>query len=506
MRGKHALRGARGGTYAAATVMGSRSLLFSSLVLAACEGGGQGSSGTSSSGEVEATSGSSSGAGSTTGGSSSSGDPTGEVVDFEACMSAVPGLVAEEVASKVDGYRFFSMTFPQPVDHNDPEGPSFSQRLTLLHRDPAAPLVLATDGYGINAASQTLSEPALLLHGNQLRIEHRMFTGSAYDDPDWSTVTIEQAAADHHRIAELIGGCYTGARLATGASKGGMTAIYFRRYYPDDVDVTLPYVAPHSYGTTDPRYIDFVAGVGDPACRAALDEAQRELLVRRGPMLALMQAQAQQDGYTYDVLGEDFVLEVMALEMPFTFWQYFDASLCPDIPGAAASDAELWAFYDEILPAWANADDRLGFFEPYFWQAATQLGGPGIDESKVADLLMFPGRDVPASFVFTPTADPVFDPEKMPDIAAWLAAEGARILFVYGENDPWSAGAFEVAEGPEVLKLVAPAGNHGSKIEDLTPSDRQLAYTKLEAWTGVTPMPRSLPRDPPLRELLGLAR
>lgn len=438
-------------------------------------------------------------------GSSSSGDATtGEPLDIDACLGGIAGLTVTEQPGKVEGYRFFQMSFAQPVDHGDPEGASFEQRVTLMHRDQAAPLVLTTEGYFLNLNLQGLSEPANLLHGNQLRVEHRMFAGSVYVDADWSTLTIEQAATDHHRVMEALRPCYDGPRIATGASKSGMAATYFRRFFPDDVDVTVPYVAPLSLGTVDLRYVDFVNAVGEPSCRAALADAQRELLLRRDAMLLRIEDQAQQNGYTYDLLGEQFVLEVMALEMPFTFWQYFDASLCPTIPSPAATDGELWDFYEEIMPASSAEDQRLLGFEPYYWQAAVQLGGPAVDETGLADLLMFPGKDVPASFVFTPTAEPAFDAAVMPDIAAWVAAEGDRMLFVYGENDPWSAGAYDPKGAADVHVLVAPAGNHGSKIADLAQADRDFALAKLEAWTGIKPFARPLPGDLPLREQVGL--
>jgi hypothetical protein len=117
---------------------------------------------------------------------------------------------------------------------------------------------------------------------------------------------------------------------------------------------------------------------------------------------------------------------------------------------------------------------------------------------------MFPGQDVPEAYVFTPNVPPTFDPDAMPDIAAWVAAEGQRILFIYGENDPWSAGAYEANPGADVHVLVAPAGNHGSKIADLTQADRDFAYQKLEEWTGVQPLVHGLPPELPLRARLDL--
>ena len=43
-----------------------------------------------------------------------------------------------------------------------------------------------------------------------------------------------------------------------------MTSVYHRRFYPDDVDATVAYVAPISFGAPDDRYIDFLANVGTP--------------------------------------------------------------------------------------------------------------------------------------------------------------------------------------------------------------------------------------------------
>jgi hypothetical protein len=460
-----------------------------------------------STGDLPTTSGTSTSTGTTTGSTTADSTATtddgttGAPLDIDACLAAIDGLTVEEADSEVEGYRFFRLEFEQPVDHNTPDGEQFVQRLRLMHRDETAPLVFVTEGYNLSN-SQGISEPANLLHANQLRIEHRMFAGSVYPDDDWSTVTIEQSAADHHRVAESVGACYSGPRVATGASKGGMTASYFRRFYPDDVDVTIPYVAPLSYGTTDERYVEFVNNVGDVACRKALADLQREFLLRRPEMLQRLQAQAQADSYSYDLIGEQLTLEIMALELPFTFWQYFDASLCPDIPGQAAGDDDIWAFFDAVMPARSCDDQRLLSFEPYFWQASIQLGGPGIDEAPVGDLLMFPGADVPATYVFTPNTDPIFDPAPMPDIADWIATDAERFLFIYGANDPWTAGAYDPKGNPDVVVLTVPDGNHGSKIGQLSQPDRDLALAKLEEWTGVKPMARDLPPEPAIRDLV----
>jgi len=49
------------------------------------------------------------------------------------------------------------------------------------------------------------------------------------------------------------------ARVATGGSKGGMTAVFHRRFFPDDVDGTVPYVAPISFSWRQTRAPSLVA-------------------------------------------------------------------------------------------------------------------------------------------------------------------------------------------------------------------------------------------------------
>ena len=403
-------------------------------------------------------------------------------------LEAIAGLTVAEGTSKVEGYRYFVLEYEQPADHGAPAGQRFQQRMTLLHRDASAPFVLGSTGYHVNSADQRLREPADLLRANQLLVEHRFFTPSRPDPADWSLLTIEQAAADHHRIAEALRPIYSGSWISSGGSKGGMTSIYHRRFYPEDVAGTVAYVAPNSLGSSDPRYLDFIAGQGDPDCRQALRDFQREVLLRRPAMLERMFDQAASEAQSYAMLGAEEALEVAAVDFVFAFWQYFDASRCADIPAQAASDDEVWAFLDEIAPPAQYWDTRVLNYEPYYWQAATQLGYPALEEAHLADLLVYPHFDVAASFVVPgPGKAPTFDPGAMEDIASWVSAEGERLLLIYGEDDPYTAAAFELGAAKDSFRFVVPQKNHRAKIVDLPAIDRDAALHALEAWTGVEP-------------------
>ena len=413
-----------------------------------------------------------------------SGGQAGAPLDILQQLQGIEGATIDEQPSDVAGYRFFLITFDQPVDHKNPAGQRFQQRIALHHRDSQAPTVLVSTGYTLWYPSQYLEEPTAMVSGNQLIVEHRYFTPSRPDPADWSKLTIEQAAADHHRIVQAFKTIYPGRWVSTGASKGGMTSVYHRRFYPTDVDGTIAYVAPHSAGLDDSRYIDFLATVGDVTCRTKLHDFEREVLNRRAFMLAQMADQASNLGLTYNYFSLDATLESLTMWFTWTFWQYYGASRCADIPTAAASDITVWNFFDEIAGTATSADDSTLLFEPYYWQADTQLGTPGLNAMHLQDLLTID----PSKLDDCPTiaAEPVFDPMAMQDVGNWLKTQGTGFLFIYGGDDPWSAGAFDLGAAKDSFRFYAAGKNHGAVIADLAPADRAKAEAAVSAWTGVS--------------------
>ena len=418
-----------------------------------------------------------------------------DIYDF---LQTADGMTVEEVESEVEGYRFFLLTFRQPADHDDLDGVWFEQRISLLHRDRAAPTVLETSGY-YGSESQYLSELSYIVEGNQLRTEQRFFYPSRPDPADWSLLTIEQAAADHHRIVEALEPYYSsGAWLSTGASKGGMTSVYHRRFYPGDVDGVVAYVAPISFGLEDARYVEFLDQVGDATCRQRLVEFQPLVLERRAAMISRMMG----FGISFDVLGYDGALEGAVVELPFAFWQYMDASLCADIPDDSATDDQVFDALDEIAALFYTADFGLQYFQPYYFQAFTELGYPAIDTTDIDDLLL--GGEIPASAYLPDGVDAPFDAGAMTDIAAWVATEGSELMFIYGQYDPWTAGAFDLGDAVDSHKYVVAGGNHGSTIEQLSIADQTDALGAISDWANISSAsvvpqgahlgPRAMPR------------
>jgi PS-10 peptidase S37 len=93
-----------------------------------------------------------------------------------------------------------------------------------------------------------------------------------------------------------------------------------------------------------------------------------------------------------------------------------------------------------------------------------------------------------------------FDAAAMVDVANWLASEGERIIFIYGENDPWSAGAYAYGEGAArgLRTFSVAGGNHGASLTDpaIAAEARTEAFDVLRSWTGVTPVIPPPPMTP----------
>jgi hypothetical protein len=429
-------------------------------------------------------------------------------------LRALDGVTVEEAQTQPQPYTYYVLRFTQPVDHATPGGPTFAQRVSLLHRDLDAPMIALTSGYW-DYYGDTPYELTTLLAANQISIEHRYFGESRPDPADWTHLTIRQMADDQHRIISALRTVYPGAFLTTGGSKGGMTATYHRRFYPDDVDGTVPYVAPISFGAPDLRYPGFLDTIGPPTCRAQLRAAATEMLQnRRAALLALAEAQAGEGGHAYTRIPLGPALEASVASLEWAFWQYFGVNYCTVVPSASASDLDLWKFLDQISPVTDNDDATVGRFEAYYHQAYAQLGYPDAGAAYLDLYLMFRDADYDGAL---PAGVPPYDGgAAMQDIDAFVQGGSSRMLFVYGAWDPWTGGKYTLGGAADSLLLEQPQGTHGARLGRLPEAERALAFGKLQAWTGVAPaLPQQVtalapaprePRLPPamLRGLRGL--
>jgi hypothetical protein len=384
------------------------------------------------------------------------------------------------------GYTYFVIHFEQKVDHEDPSSPTFLQEVSLLHHDELHyPMVVQTSGYWDYYRDRAV-ELTAMLGANQISIEHRYFGESRPVPTDWSKLTIEQMAADQHVIISALKKIYEGSFITTGGSKGGMTAIYHRRFYPDDVDGTVPYVAPISFGAPDPRYSPFLDTLGTDACREQVRAVATDMLKnRRMAMLDRATAQATASNFYYNRVPLGPAVESAIFNLEWAFWQYFGIGACSTVPMTTTDDSTMWRFLDDVSPVSDNADSRIDQFDAYYYQAYNQLGYPDGGATYLDPYLQYTDADYLNAL---PTAQPPYDGgAAMLDIDKFVREDGERLLFIYGQWDPWTGGQFELGAAKDSLLLFQAEGTHGSRITKLADADREAAFKKLEAWTGITP-------------------
>ncbi|GAB2955614.1 S28 family serine protease [Micromonospora polyrhachis] len=406
--------------------------------------------------------------------------------DIRTRIEAIPGVTVVSDRTVALGYRQFILTFRQPNDHRDPGRGSFAQRINLMHLDVDLPTVLYTSGYGVSTGTSR-SEPTRLLGGNQISLEHRFFVPSRPSPTDWRDLNIWQAASDQHRVVEAFKPIYASKWISTGASKGGMTAVYHRRFFPDDVDGTVAYVAPNDVvNKEDSAYDAFFASVGtDPVCRADLSNLQAEALRRRGELVPRFETYATTNGFTFtSIFGTaDVAFEMLVMDTVWAFWQYLGQAWCSSVPKTGAATDDIWDFLDDVAGFTFYTDQGLTPYAPYYYQAATQLGSPALKFRHLRGLLRYPGAYDAANWV--PRDIPVgrFEPQVMRHVDNWVRHDGSELMFVYGERDPWGSEPFRLGPGTrDSFVFKASGANHGANIAGLTGADGAVATAALLRW------------------------
>ena len=79
--------------------------------------------------------------------------------------------------------------------------------------------------------------------------------------------------------------------------------MYHSFYYPDDVDVRIPYVAPMNYTVEDERIYSFLGKVGKASDRRKVKRFQKLALKQQERYLPAFREFSDQMGYTYEITG-----------------------------------------------------------------------------------------------------------------------------------------------------------------------------------------------------------
>ncbi|WP_372646035.1 S28 family serine protease, partial [Ancylomarina sp.] len=285
-------------------------------------------------------------------------------------LKELPNVSVEKIVGDTTFTEYFEMWFTQPIDHEKPELGSFKQRVLLGHHDLSKPMVVEIQGY--NIWTEKAGELSKLIDANQLTIEHRYFKQSRPDSLQWDKLTIKQAAADQHTVIQALKKVYKNKWISTGISKGGQTTIYHRFFYPNDVDVSVPYVAPMNLSREDKRIHQHLATVGSKEARKKVNDFQIACFEKKDKLLRLLEELATKKKWEFS-MGIEGALDLNILEYSFAFWQWGNTSLS-EIPSSDANAEDLFKHLAKTSPfSFFEAKDIITQ-QPFFYQALTEIG------------------------------------------------------------------------------------------------------------------------------------
>ena len=388
---------------------------------------------------------------------------------------ALPNAEFEELDNGHHFSREFIIMLEQPLDHNNPSAGTFQQRLFLAHYDFNEPMLMVTEGYSAYPQYYELSD---MLKSNQLIIEYRFFGESKPENYDYNYLTNDQAVEDYHRIRNLLGKLYKSDWISTGISKGGTTCLIYKYKFPDDVKVTIPYVAPLPMGREDRRFDAFFETTGTEECRTKIKEFQIAALDMKEEIFYMVDSLASADSIQFNIIHTKKAYEYAVLEYPFSFWQYGqECNRIPENPDKYA----IFKHLNQVVGLDFYCDASINYFKPSFYQFMTENGYYGFQHAHLGDRFDYVSDFT--NFPFAPEeAAGKYDPDYLKYVRVFLYHKGDKIIYIYGANDPWTVCKLVPPKERDAVFILRENGDHSTRISSLTKVEQKIVETKLSDW------------------------
>lgn len=404
--------------------------------------------------------------------------------DLKKILKKIPAVKKVKEIALSDHFKVcYEIWFEQQIDPKNEKAGTFLQLVYLSEYRGDAPVVAELEGY--SAYSAKSNELSSLLKANQVRIEHRYFNKSSPKKGiPWETLTVENAAYDHHVIINALRkAIYPNNKfISTGISKGGQTTMLHRSFYPKDVDASVCYVAPLNFKREDSRIYSFLDAVATAEEREAVFNFQLLCLQKKKELTALLQTVADKNGYVWDIPIE-LAFEYYVLEYSFAFWQW-GAYEANSLPTSSATNSIVLSHLLNVSGISFFEQQGVNDLRSYFWAALTEMGIYGYQYEPFKEYL-----SQQSDYLFDFTApnglSTEFDPAPMKKLNDFIQDEAETILFIYGEYDTWSATAVDLsiaAQARGLKKFVNPASHHDTRIGSFNAETKDEIMKTIEGW------------------------
>lgn len=401
-------------------------------------------------------------------------------------LAALPGITGVETLKSTHFPEKYVFFINQQLDANDPSKGNFEQRVILCHKEFDRPTVIVTEGYNANYALREsyIEELSKLFDTNIICAEYRYFGKSMPEGRNWDYLTVVNSLYDLHNINRTLRAMYSGKWISTGISKGGQTTMFYRSYFPDDVDISVPYVAPLNRSVEDGRHEKFLQHqVSTKENRQKVLDFQLLLFQRKAELMPMLKDYCDKMHYTFKVPLEE-IFDFSVLEYSFAFWQWgYDID---KIPSSSASSEQLFKYWINISEP--NYFSTQNIHISFNVQAAKELGYYGYYTKPFRKYLSIDTAKGYLKRLMLPAdaEDTAFSPDLYKHTLAYLKQNDPKMIYIYGDIDPWSASGIyglPFTKHKQNLQVyMLPGGSHRTRIMSFPESTREEIIRQIEDW------------------------
>ena len=444
-------------------------------------------------------------------------------------LMALDGVIEVKELWTPTKYNFaekYMVIFEQPLDWSDPSKGTFPQRVVVSINNNPRITVMETEGYCLNDKISKLAdainppqETVEMFDGNYVDVEQRFFgdsrpkglsnEGTEY----WEYLTSENSASDYHKIYTELSKVLGDKWIAEGTSRGGLMCNVYGYYFPDDMYVYVPYVAPCSDGLDDDRFYTFVyTEVGETAYSEEEAKNRRDLVLAfqveamryKNDLLLKFKKDLKKNSFV-DGVSEGVLYDMVVLDAGVCFWQYDhdinEIRQVLDMPANTEKEikAKEKAVYKLLIKLQTPADWATDCFAyPYYVGTQKEYGQYHYDFSYIREALKAEGiedritvtEEMEENFlqnlVFTEEQrkEFVYDPSFREALVESMSTTNAKHMMIIGGTDPWRSVAIqpEDFENENIKYFINPDYPHTSKMNNLPDDMKKEAFEIMGEW------------------------
>ena len=400
----------------------------------------------------------------------------------------------------------YYFNYKQLVDHSDPSKGTFKQQVVLTFAGKGAHTILHTEGYSLwktennvnHNRLDSIEAPDLLwrlsadegkdqkFDLNCVQVEYR-YHGFSLPEGDknvFNYLNAWQQSQDLHAIVtDLKKALFTGNGkwLSTGVSKNGMTtaqyAYYDEAYGWNDIDLYVPFVAPFPLQEKDIRVGEYMINQSSKEMLPTLEKVYKKLVNDQAVADATVAANArvyEKNGWK-PIPPDSALLQTVFNVMSnlFGVQSYGDfatwTKLIPSDNSTPEEYAKFFMLTDKDNCIYRKTSQARGpqalRDDPFEVQIPVDQGHLGYDFSWFLDGKLLKESDVEylKGLMEMYKKSPSIDVQV--DLVKRLATTNKKMIFVYGEDDPWTGHAIPDPTNPNVKKYIIPHGSHTDEFE-----------------------------------------